>query len=153
MKYDILNHSDVSIRSQALPLQIREILQWVFYRYSNTAKIRKMAGFHLEVLSKRPHRDVRIYNGKNLLMYARTIADEATQQALSGVYSFQKPSPIGDFLFYSPDVKRKQVSLSISLSIPQWMRSYEKKPRVFWVRETVWLYRKKYPIILIEVFF
>jgi chorismate-pyruvate lyase len=153
MQYEVLNACDISIRSQALPFNIRDLLSWVFYRHSTTARIRKMSGFHLDVLQNSPHREVRIFNGENLLMYAQTIAPQTTQDALKGVYSFQKPSPIGDFLFHSPDVKRYQVSLEIVKETPDWLQPYEKQPKTYWVRQTVWQYKSQYNLSLVEVFY
>jgi chorismate-pyruvate lyase len=152
MQYEVLNVTDISLRSQALPFYIRDVLALVFYRHSTTALIRKKSGFHLNVLSTNPYRDVEIFNGSNLLMYARTIAPEITQNALKGIYSFQKPAPIGDFLFHSPDVKRTQVTLELVKKIPDWLQEYEVYPKVYWVRETIWKYKNQYSMTLIEIF-
>ncbi|HBB53209.1 MAG TPA: hypothetical protein DCZ80_04860 [Legionellales bacterium] len=153
MQYEVLNACDNATRSQALPFYIRDLLSWVFYRHSTTARIRKMSGFHLDVLKNSPHREVRIFNGENLFMYARTIAPQATQNALKGVYSFQKPSPIGDFLFHSPDVKRYQVSLEIIKEIPDWLQDFEKHSKTYWVRHTIWQYKMQYTLSLVEIFY
>lgn len=151
MEYDVLNACDIE-RRQVLPFYIREVLSFVFYRHSTTAKIRKMTGFHLQVLRQEPYRDVRIFNGENLLMYARTNAPPETQAALRGIYSFKKKWPIGDFLFHCQDVKRGEVNLSLSLRPPDWLTEYEQHQRVFWIRQTYWYYQGHYPIELIEVF-
>lgn len=151
MDYDVLNACDIQ-RLQPLPFYIRELLIFVFYRHSTTAKIRKMTGFHLQVLRQEPYRDVRIFNGANLLMYARTKAPQETQQVLTGIYSFQKKLPIGDFLFHCQDIKRGEVNLTLSLRSPDWLVEYEQDARLFWIRQTYWYYRGQYPIELIEVF-
>lgn len=152
MEYDVLNACDDSQRLQVLPFYIRQVLELVFYRHSTTARIRKMAGFHLEVLSRQPYRDVRIYNGENLLMYARTIAPDLTQNALKGIYSFQKKIPIGDFLFHCPDVKRGEVSLNLTRHAPKWLQRYDQDARFFWIRQTFWYYQNVYQIELMEIF-
>ena len=66
MDYDVLNACS-PYSSQVLPFCIRDLLSRIFDRRSTTARIRKMNGFHLEVLKKTPFRDVAIYNGNNLL--------------------------------------------------------------------------------------
>jgi chorismate-pyruvate lyase len=111
-----------------------------------------MHGFHLEVLKTNPFRDVVIYNGNHKFMYARTIAPKMTQNALKGVYDFEKPSPIGDFLFHSPNVKRGEVNLQLFLYAPNWLSDYEKQARLYCIRQTHWYYQKVYLIHLIEVF-
>lgn len=152
MGYDVLNACDVSHRSQVLPFYIRQVLELVFYRYSTTAKIRKLSCFHLQVLSREPYRDVRIFNGENLLMYARTKAPKETQRALKGIYSFQKKLPIGDFLFHCSDVKRGEVRLTLSLLAPKWLEKYENNARLYWTRQTYWYYQGVYKIELQEIF-
>lgn len=151
MDYDILNACSF-YPSQALPFCIRDLINRIFDRRSNTARIRKMHGFHLEVLKKTPFRDVAIYNGHHKFMYARTIAPKMTQDALKGVYDFEKPSPIGDFLFHSPEVKRGEVNLQLFFYAPEWLSDYETQARLYCIRQTHWYYQKVYLIDLIEVF-
>ena len=153
MLNDILNDTDFPFRRQCLPFYIREVLQRVFYRHSTTASIRKMSGFKLEVMCHEPYRDVKIKNGNNLFMYARTQAPETTQKVLRGIYSFQKPAPIGDFLFHASEMGRVNTRLHLSAIIPETIQAYENQQRVYWVRETIWLYKRQYPIQLIEIFF
>ena len=151
MDYDVLNACS-PYSSQVLPFCIRDLLSRIFDRRSTTARIRKMNGFHLEVLKKTPFRDVAIYNGNNLFMYARTIAPKMTQEALKGIYHFERPSPIGDFLFHSPAVKRGPVDLQLQWHAPDWLSDYETQTRLYSVRQTHWYYQKVYLIELIEVF-
>ena len=149
MRYDILNYCN-SHFSQPLPLVIRDMLKQIGDRSSTTARIRKLAGFKLQLLSTKPHRDVKIFNGAKLFMYARTEIPKQTQIALKDIFSFCHDKPLGDFLFNCSAVKRGNVSLTLSQTPLEWMHCSHQS--LYWIRVTWWHYQACAPIKLIEVF-
>ena len=156
MTWDMLS-IDLGARHQPCPIVIRDILDWVFETGSLTAKLRRSfytSSVRCIAFYQQSDwiRDVEICAQGSIKWLARTYIPHQTKTALVNDFLFHHQFSIGDFLFNSKTMTRKELCLTISSS-PWPIVSHSFLGRnIYWVRQSVWMYQKKLTLTVFELF-
>lgn len=155
--WDMLNAVDISIRAQPFPMVLRYQFKFLFACGSLTALLRtqyKDVKVHClsvsqDIRSKALYRDVDVIANTQSIWQARTIIPKSTRSYLANYFQINQNFSIGDFLFFSPMVKRKSLKLSIDYIVPSFISN---KRQWYFVRESVWVIHELYELIVMEFF-
>jgi chorismate-pyruvate lyase len=142
--------SDRGGRAQALPFIMRKIFSYLYATSSLTTMLRqedpKMEVVCLECKQDLVRglwiRDVKILSRHRVQWYARSII---CSKNCSGPI-WRHSGSLGDFLFSSPKIYRKELSIGVVLSLPF---AADSERSWYWQRKSIWLL--PHPLIRFEI--
>jgi len=155
--WDLLNAIDSSQRFQAFPLVLRDKFRFLYAHQSLTALLRtKYADVKVICLSLHEHHDthdlyrlVDIFANHYWQWHAFTKIPNPSRLYLAQFFKLDQHFSIGDFLFFSKNVARKSLKLSIRLT-----NDFEltQQRKIYWVRESIWSLNRIHDILVTEIF-